>query len=277
MLEILFYEWKRAISRKKFIVLLIVSLFFEIAVYLAVYLVPSERVRVLLTPLYPYMWALGVLLPQSLLLHFLAISIASGSMSEEYEQGTIDFFLTKAITRSRFLAEKWLGSFSLLTLVYLIMVVLSVVFSYGFFGLQQDINVLPETILSVLFSSLVFFNIAFMIGEVLRRSSLSFIISSSILIGSVLISTVLSFISLLTHSPQYEVISEYLPSWGATQLPFILLSSSPFSTLIQALDLIPTTSTNVIVAILSVLIYALIPALLSVISFLGRDIPKKVS
>ena len=277
MFEIILYEWKRAISRKKFIVLLIVSLFFEIAVYLAVYFVPSQRVRVLLTPFYPYMWVLGTLLPQSLLLHFLAISIASGSMSEEYEQGTIDFFLTKAITRERFLAEKWLGSFSLLALVYIIMVVLSLVFSYGLFGLQQDIYLLPEAVLSVLFSSLVFFNIAFMIGELLRRSSLSFIISSSILIGSVLVSVVLSFISFITHSPQYEEISEYLPSWGATQLPFILLSNAPFSILVNALDLMPITSNNVLMAILSVLAYSLISAILSVISFLKRDIPKKVS
>jgi len=235
---------------------LIVSHFFEIAIYLAVYFVPSERVRVLLTPFYPYMWALATLLPQSLLIHFLAISIVSGSMSEEYEHDTFDSFLTKAITRERFLEEKWLSSFSLLAHVYIIMVVLSLVFSYGLFGLQQDIYLLPETVLSVLFSSLVFFNIAFMIGEVLRRSSLSFIISSFVLIASVLVSDVLSFISLITHSTQYESISEYLPSWGATQLPFILLSNAPFSTLINALDLMPITSNNVVIVILSLIVFS---------------------
>ncbi|BFH72823.1 ABC transporter permease [Sulfurisphaera javensis] len=271
------YEWRRAFSRKKVIVLVIVSLFFEIAVYLAVAFVPSERVKVLLTPFYPYMWALGVLLPQSLLLHFLAISISSGSMSEEYEQGTIDFFLTKAITRSRFITEKWLGSFTLLVFIYGIMVILSLLMSFSLFGSQQDVYLLPEIVASVLFSSLVFFNIAFMIGEVLRRSSLSFIISSSILIGSILVSDVLEFINLITHSPQYITIAEYLPSWGATQLPFILVSNSPFSILIQAIDLLPTISNNINIAIISVLVYSIIPIVMSFSSFLNRDIPKKIS
>lgn len=271
------YEWRRAFSRRKVIVLIAVSLFFEIAVYLAVALVPSERVRVLLTPLYPYMWALGVLLPQSLLLHFLAISISSGSMSEEYEQGTIDFFLTKAITRKRFLFEKWLGSFTLLIFIYGIMVILSVVISYSFFGNQDEIYYLPEIVVSVIFSSLVFFNIAFTIGEILRRSSLSFIISSSTLIGSILISDVLEFIDLLTHSPQYAVIAEYLPSWGATQLPFILISNSPFSTLIQAIDLLPSISNNVFLALFSVVLYSIVPFILGFLNFVYRDIPKRIS
>jgi len=277
VLEIMLYEWRRAFSRKKVIVLIAISLFFEIAVYLAVAFVPSERVRVLLTPLYPYMWALGTLLPQSLLLHFLAISISSGSMSEEYEQGTIDFFLTKAITRFRFIMEKWLGSFILLSSIYGIMVILSVVMSYLLFGNQDEIGILPEIIASVLFSSLVFFNIAFMIGEMLRRSSLSFIISSSLLIGSILVSDVLEFIDILTHSAQYVIIAEYLPSWGATQLPFIIVSNSPFSIIVQAIDLLPSISTDLISALISVLVYSLFSLSLGVISFLYRDIPKKVT
>lgn len=271
------YEWRRAVSRKKVIVLLVVSLLFEVSVYLAVYLVPSERVRVLLTPFYPYMWALGTLLPQSLLLHFLAISISSGSMSEEYEQGTIDFFLTKAITRLRFLVEKWLGSFSLLVFVYLMMVALSLAFSYGLFGSQLDVYMLPEVIASVVFSSIVFFNISFMIGEVFRRSSISFIISSSLLLGSILISDVLMFVSVLTKSTQYAIISEYLPSWGATQLPFIITSNTSFSLLVQAVDISPILSTNVVWAIISIIIYSTISAILCIMSFLKRDIPKKIT
>ena len=271
------YEWRRAIARKKVIVLILVSLFFEIAVYLALYLVPSKTVRVILIPLYPYMWVIGVLLPQSLLLHFLAISIASGSMSEEYEQGTVDFFLTKPVTRLRFFTEKWLGSFTLLTIIYGIMVVLALAMSFSFFGSQTELEELPLIIGLVLFSSLVFFTIAFAIGEMLRRSSLSFIISSSLLIGSILVSDVLVFIGKFTHTASYISIALALPSWGATQLPFLVLANSKFNLFVQALDIFPLTVGNVEEAVISIMLYTLIPFLLSLFTFLKRDIPKRVT
>ncbi|MEJ2775811.1 ABC transporter permease [Sulfolobaceae archaeon RB850M] len=277
MLEIMFYEWRRAIARKKVIALIAVSLFFEIGVYLALYLVPSKTVRVILIPLYPYMWVVGVLLPQSLLLHFLAISIASGSMSEEYEQGTVDFFLTKPVTRTRFFSEKWLGSFTLLALIYFIMVIMALAFSYSMFGAQYDVGLLPIVVSLVLFSSLVFFNISFSIGEMLRRSSLSFIISSSILIGSLLISDVLVIIGRFTHISEYVGIGEALPSFGATQLPFLYLANTPYSFLVNALDIYPLHSGSILSAILSVLAYSLIPLGLSYFLFINRDVPKRVA
>ena len=277
MLNVMLYELRRAIARKKVIVLILVSLFFEVAIYMALYLVPSKAVRVILIPLYPYMWAVGALLPQSLLLHFLAISIASGSMSEEYEQGTVDFFLTKPITRLRFYAEKWLGSFALLAMIYGLMIGLSLTFSFSLFGAQADLSRLPEIVGLVLFSSLVFFSIAFSIGELLRRSSLSFIISSSLLIGSILISDVLVFIGKFTHSPEYISIALSLPSWGATQLPFLPLAQSQFKLFVEVLDIFPLTVGTLEEAVLSVTIYTTIPVLLSLLTFLRRDIPKRVS
>ncbi|MEJ2778228.1 ABC transporter permease [Stygiolobus sp. RP850M] len=277
MFNILLYEWRRAIARKKVIVFVLVSLFFEIAVYLALYLVPSKAVRVILIPLYPYMWSVGVLLPQSLLLHFLAISIASGSMSEEYEQGTIDFFLTKPVTRIRFYAEKWLGSFTLLSMIYGLMVVLSLVFSFWLFGAQTDLIDLPKITGLVIMSSLVFFSIAFSIGEILRRSSLSFIISSSLLIGSVLVSDILIFIGKFTHTTTYMSVALALPSWGATQLPFLPLANSQFSLFIKALDIFPLTVGSIQDALVSVFLYTVVPLIMSLYSFTVRDVPKKVS
>jgi len=246
-------------------------------VYLALYLVPSKAVRVILIPLYPYMWSVGVLLPQSLLLHFLAISIASGSMSEEYEQGTIDFFLTKPVTRIRFYAEKWFGSFTLLSMIYGLMVVLSLVFSFWLFGAQTDLIYLPKITGLVLVSSLVFFSIAFSVGEILRRSSLSFIISSSLLIGSVLVSDILIFIGKFTHTTTYISVALALPSWGATQLPFLPLANSQFNLFIKALDIFPLTVGNIQDALVSVFLYTVVPLMMSLYSFTVRDVPKKVS
>ncbi|QXJ28708.1 Uncharacterized protein J5U23_01577 [Saccharolobus shibatae B12] len=277
MFEIMLYEWRRAIARKKVIVLSIITFVFELGIYLAIYLAPSQSLKTLIIPLSPYLWALGVLLPQVLLIHFLAISIASGSMAEEYEQGTVDYFISKPITRLRFVMEKWLGSFSLLLIIYLFMVVLALILSSLLFGVQSELTMLPELFFSVMFSTLVFLNIAFAIGEILRRSNLSFTISGFVLIASIIVSDVLVFVSVLTQNTSYERISEYLPTWGSTELPFMLLQNSPFSTIARGLNILPSISNNVGLAIVSIAVYSIVPLVLSIINFLGRDIPKKVS
>lgn len=277
MFEIMLYEWRRAIARKKVIVLSIITFIFELGIYLAIYLAPSHSLKTLIIPLSPYLWALGVLLPQVLLIHFLAISIASGSMAEEYEQGTVDYFISKPITRLRFVMEKWLGSFSLLLILYLFMVVLALILSSLLFGVQSELILLPELFFSIIFSTLVFLNIAFAIGEILRRSNLSFTISGFILIASIIVSDVLVFVSVITHNSNYETISEYLPTWGSTELPFMLLHNSPFSAIARGLNILPSISNNVSLAIVSIVVYSLIPLVLSIINFLGRDISKKVS
>ncbi|ACP37741.1 ABC transporter permease [Saccharolobus islandicus] len=277
MFEIMLYEWRRAIARKKVIVLSIITFIFELGIYLAIYLAPSHSLKTLIIPLSPYLWALGVLLPQVLLIHFLAISIASGSMAEEYEQGTVDYFISKPITRLRFIMEKWLGSFSLLLIIYLFMVVLALILSSLLFGVQSELIVLPELFFSIIFSTLVFLNIAFAIGEILRRSNLSFTISGFILIASIIVSDVLVFVSVITHNSNYETISEYLPTWGSTELPFMLLQNSPLSAIARGLNILPSISNNVSLAIVSIVVYSLLPLVLSIINFLGRDISKKVS
>ncbi|TRM89586.1 bacitracin ABC transporter permease [Sulfolobus sp. C3] len=277
MFEITLYEMRRAIARRKVIVLTIISFIFELGIYLAIYLAPSKSLKTLIIPLSPYLWALGALLPQVILIHFLAISISSGSMAEEYEQGTVDYFISKPISRYRFITEKFLGSLILLTLIYVLMIVVAVVMSFVLFGYQKYLFLLPEVIGFVIFSTLVFLNMAFVIGEVLRRSNLSFTISGFVLIASIIITNVLFFVSQFTHNPAYENISIYLPTWVATELPFILLQSSPFSTIVKGLNIFPPINNNLFLAIVSILLYSLIPLILAYFSFLNRDIPKKVS
>jgi len=278
MFEIMLYEWRRAIARKKVIVLSIITFIFELGIYLAIYLAPSHSLKTLIIPLSPYLWALGVLLPQVLLIHFLAISIASGSMAEEYEQGTVDYFISKPITRLRFVMEKWLGSFSLLLIIYLFMVVLALILSSLLFGVQSELILLPELFFSIIFSTLVFLNIAFAIGEILRRSNLSFTISGFILIASIIVSDVLVFVSVITHNSNYrnDFCSTYQPGVPRSY-HFMLLHNSPFSAIARGLNILPSISNNVSLAIVSIVVYSLIPLVLSIINFLGRDISKKVS
>lgn len=276
--KIIFYEIKRAIARKKVISLIGITLVFEMGTYLALFEVKTPKIENLLVPISPLLWLAGVLLPQSLLLHFITISISSGSLSEEYEQGTVDFFLTKPITRFQFTVGKLLGGYILVSLIYLFMVTLALVFSFSFFGAQKFLGYLPELISTVLFSALTFYSIAFMIGELLRRSSLAFLIASSILIGSILIGAVLVFVAKLTGIFLFKAIAISLPSWGATELPFLYAQTIPGASLIvQALEIFPAIPGTQIDAIAYVILYSGISLVIAFLSFINRDIPKRVS
>jgi len=87
--NLIVYEWRRALAKKKFYVLVILAFVLQIGVlalfnYLFTHAPPEFPVEALLEGMKPTMWIVGVLGPQSLFIPILAIIIASGSMSEEY-------------------------------------------------------------------------------------------------------------------------------------------------------------------------------------------------
>ncbi|BCS92662.1 hypothetical protein L3N51_02070 [Metallosphaera sp. J1] len=277
MWDLISYELRRSVARKKVISLIAITVLFEVGVYVALSQVRSPRIEELIAPISPILWLAGVLLPQSLLLHFIAISIASGSLSEEYEQGTVDFFLTKSITRLKFGLSKLAGGYILVIGIYLLMVLLAVTLSELLFGTQIELQFLPGLVGSVIFSSLTFFSVAFMSGELLRRSSLAFLVSSSVLIGSILIGAVLVFVARLTNDPVFNSIAIALPSWGATELPFLYAGTIPNASLIvQALEIFPAIPGTGIDAVVLTLGYSSISLILAFMSLLSRDIPKRV-
>jgi len=271
------YEVRRAVARRKVITLVLITVFFEVGSYVLLTQAHGPRFDRVLVPLKPYLWLLGVLLPQSLLIHFIAISIASGSMAEEYEQGTVDFFLTKPIGRGEFLLGKFLGGFLLLVSVYALMVVLALSLSFLLFGTQRELNYLPEVVGTVVFSSLTFFTISFLVGELSRRSSISFLASSSFLVGSLIVSILVVFLSQLVGMTSLEYVTLYLPTWGASQLPFIVSSAIPGVYLIvEALSLFPLGFGSAMQAIASILVYSSVASAIALYSFARRDVPKRV-
>jgi ABC-2 type transport system permease protein len=276
--KVIVYEIKRAVARRKVISLVSITLVFEVGIYLLLEYAGTSRVASLLDPFHPYLWLVGILLPQSLLLHFIAISISSGSMSEEYEQGTVDFFMTKPITRMTFVTGKFIGGFILVLLIYLLMVALSIGFSYSFFGTQDYVNFIPLVVGSVILSAVTFYSVAFALGEMLRKSSLAFLISSSILIGSILVTTILIFVATILKDPTYYGYAQYLPSWGAEELPFFIAQHIPnVYLLLNFLSVFPIGQGTTAQAAVSIFGYSSIPAAIGYISFLRRDIPKKVT
>ena len=167
------YEIKRAIARKKVLALVAFTILLSVLPYYALSqagttLVPSD--------VYPYLWVLAVLLVGPLFLNFTAILIAAGSMSEEYEQGTAELLLSKPVRRSDYITGKFLGGYLLFLFILALTLILSISSAFTFFGVQNSLYLIPGLFIAQAFSSLLFFSLAFMLGELIRRSSLAYII-----------------------------------------------------------------------------------------------------
>ena len=81
------YEWRRAFAKKKFIVLVILSVALQVLIFMSFFYVFNNPEQGFLDvdALKPTMWLVGVLGPQELFMPLIAIMVAGGSMSEEYE------------------------------------------------------------------------------------------------------------------------------------------------------------------------------------------------
>ena len=85
------YEVRRAVARKKVIALVALTILIDTAPY---YALAASHTAIVPPPLHPYLWIVGVFVPQAFFLQFIALLIAAGSMSEEYEQGTAEVLLS---------------------------------------------------------------------------------------------------------------------------------------------------------------------------------------
>lgn len=210
------YEIRRATARKKVLVLVIATIMISTIPAVAI-----KSVGGTLLPLddYPYLWVLGIFLVQGFFLPFTALLIAAGSMAEEYEQGTAEVLLSKPVTRDEFFAGKFLGGFALISGVITLNAILSVTAAEFTFGVQDALYVLPPVVLSQVYSALVFFSVAFMSGELVRRSSLSYIIASSVYFTSEIAGIILRVIYGLTGDTFYQQVNVYLPTTPVSSLP----------------------------------------------------------
>src|SRR5712691_10570892 len=196
------YEIRRAVARKKVLALVALTILLDTAPY---YALASSRTAIVPPPLHPYLWIVGVFVPQAFFLQFIALLIAAGSMSEEYEQGTAEVLLSKPVSREEYFFGKFLGGYSLLVAIVILNAALSVASATFVFGAQVGLEVLPLTLAAQAFSALVFFSFAFMVGELMRRSSLSYILSSAVFFTSQILGIYLNLIFNLTGGDIYKI------------------------------------------------------------------------
>ena len=228
---------------------------------------------------YPFLWVLGVFLVQGFFLPFTALLIAAGSMAEEYEQGTAEVLLSKPVTRDEFFAGKFLGGFVLISAVILINGTMSAVAAVFEFGAQESLGVLPPVLASQVYSALVFFSIAFMSGELVRRSSLSYIIASAVYLTSEIAGVILRVIYGLTGNAFYLQVNVYLPTTPVTSLPLqVALPVLPAG----AKDILSfigsgPTETSVAFSLGLIALYALLATAVARSYFNWADVAKRVA
>jgi ABC-2 type transport system permease protein len=278
------YEWRRAIAKKKFLVLLILALALQVGLFALFYYFFTNPLPPGFTVIGPsleeiksMMWLVGVLGPQiqSLFIPLIAIVIAGGSMSEEYERGTADILLSKPITKIEYMTGKFLGGLSLLGFVIALTTTLGATLAYGLFGPQESIQFVPVIYLVLLYSNMLFFSMTFMFSEVLRRTTLSILAGISILVASSIIGGILSTMYLISGGEQlYLEVSKWLPNWSVSNLPNFVASElitapqSPF---------VSTPGGDIQLAAAIIAVYTIASILIAALKLVRSDVTKRTT
>lgn len=270
------YEMRRAIARRKVLILVAFTILLCTLPYYGLSRI-ADRIP---APDYPYIWVTVISFVGPLFLNFTAVLIAAGAMSEEYDQGTAELLLSKPVKRSEYFIGKFLGGYLLFLAILGLDVFLSVASAYSTFGVQLDLGLVPGFILAQAFASLLFYSLAFMLGELLRRSSLAYIFSSALFFSSFIAGIYLDLIYTLTNNAFYRLAQGYLPTSPADSLAQqYLLSNLPPSIsfvlrLVGSADTIPISMTFSIGLTLT---YTIVGVLIASVYFSYSDISRRVS
>jgi ABC-2 type transport system permease protein len=270
------YEIRRAVARKKVLALVALTILIDTIPY---YAIAATHTSLVTPPIRPYMWILGVFLPEAFFLQFIALLIAAGSMSEEYEQGTAEVLLSKPVSREEYFFGKYLGGYALLIGIVLLNSILSITSATFVFGPQVELTILPIALLSQVFAALLFYSFAFMVGELMRRSSLSYILSSAVFFTSEIIGIYLDIIYNLTGDGIYKTANLYLPTSPVDSLPLLVAEPNFPSSVVTLFRVGGTTpvETSILVSALLIAVYAVTTVGIALAYFSRMDVAKRVT
>lgn len=276
------YEIKRSIAKRKVVVLAFFTVLIGTLPYFLLTYFGSGRggLEQLIKPYFGYLWVFGVFVPQPLFVQLTGILIGGGAMSEEYESGTAELILSKPVTKAEYFLGKFLGGYVLLAFIILLNMVLAVVSATLTFGQQLVVGTLPAVLLAQVFVSVLFFTIGFMFGEVVRRSSLSYIIAMSSIMVSAVFGLTLSLINSITSTPLYVEIQRFLPTSVVGSVPLLLEKAHLPSTVVTLLGFASFGSfveTSLSFSLALILIYFVAAFAVSFVFFEMSDVSRKVS
>jgi ABC-2 type transport system permease protein len=200
-------------------------------------------------------------------------------MAEEYEHGTADILLSKPIRKLEYMIGKFLGGFLLLVAVEALMVTTGVLTAFAFFGPQNNLQFAPAILLAIAYSSLLFFSLTFMFGELIRKSTLAMLASIGVFMASQILNGVLL---VLYYSSQfsgepiqlYLDVSRVLPTWSASNLPTFI--ASDLMPLLQN-PLITLATGDIALSSAIIAAYAIASVAIAITRLLKSDVSKKTS
>jgi len=270
------YELRKSLTRKRFLVLAAVILLLEVGLYYVLTRLPAFIVSAFTE----YAWIIGLLAPSTALIHVLAGLVGTSVSAEEYEAGTADYWFTRPITRLEYFLGRMLGGFVLLIIIVTAYSILSLILSWFVFGPQIVLEALVVGWAVSIVSTLPFFAIGLALGEALRRSTFSTLITGSLLFASILVETYANIVAAIANDQTLLELVKYLPTWAATHLPATAILQSieassirgvlgPFATII-------ISSENLWMAVANLAIYAAIPVAFAWVRFRYGDVTRKV-
>ncbi len=271
------YEYRRAIARRKVVALVVFTVLLDTVPY---YALVTNAPNLIPPQYHPYVWVIGVYAPQSIFLQFIAILVAAGAMSEEYEQGTAELLLSKPVSKAEYFVGKYLGGYSLLLTLILLNSALTILSAYTSFGAQLGLGALPYVLLGECVSSSVFFSVAFMVGELVRRSSLSYIISSAVFFTSEILGVYFGLISSITGNQLYLHLEKVLPTSPVDSLPLQLgvpRLPAGIGTLLSIVGPSQSVESSLLASLGLIAAYTFAGILIAYTYFSYMDVSKKVS
>jgi len=243
---------RRAVARKRILLLIALIFLTEAALYLILTLLPANFIQ----PFKAYAWIIGIIVPSTVLIHILALTIGASTFSEEYEMGTADFWLTRPMRRAEYFAGKVAGGLAFTALIVLTYSILSLLLSWWVFGPQSRLDLYLEAILTSIFSTITFLTLGLAAGELLRRSMLATIFGAAAFFASLIVETYLGVVGALTGDQSLTGLTVYLPSWAASRLTTTIISNGLGAQAFIPLPPIATQAADLGTAFLNIALYS---------------------
>lgn len=205
-LAVVRYEMLWNIRKKKFIgVLILVFVFATLGIVLPVVLsnVSGEP----LEPNPDYLVGAGA---GSLAFFLFALVIAMNSISGEFETGTIVPLLTKPVSRTTVFLGKLFTAFLLLLIAYTFLFVYQMVGGTIVFGPQNNLHLVPLTLLGNILSTFVWVAIVLALGALTKNSLITALVAFGVFFALFITAPIVS-----VFTGQAGALS-YVPGSGAT-------------------------------------------------------------
>ena len=228
-----FYEIKKNIH--KFVVLTLIVLTF-MAVFASILVINFIKTNpdiskspvgsLIRKTIERYEWILTLLLPRFFIV-LIAIVIGAGLFSSEYEEGTSYIIYTRPLSRLDMYLGKFLGGFTLLSVLIFSYAFLGIWLSTVFFGKIEGWQAIPFVVIGMIYSQLMFYSISYMFGQLFRRSTLSLLVSMAVLLIFSAIQGVLEVLASLRGLEYLKNVVYVLPTWAANLPLYISIELLP--------------------------------------------------